>query len=202
MGTPLFSSTLTAFFATVLPFVSSPGDPKIIYDAIEDRFVVVALQFPGGMPRSSILLAVSKTGTPASATTSDWNFGFINSFVNGNWADYPGFAVDEEAIYITNNMFRLGGGFMESRLWIVAKIQFYDNGSVESPQGSPFALTQGGNLFTYQPAVVSVQLGPEMASAPTWFHSATYPLLSLEMRHFLSTASSILSVRRHFHSNS
>ena len=54
---------------------------------------------------SRILLAVSKTSTPATATAGDWFFHAINAktVIGGveHWADYPGFAVDEEAVYIT-----------------------------------------------------------------------------------------------------
>jgi len=41
-----------------------------------------------------------------------------------HWADYPGFSVDEETVYITNNMFEFSGGSPFSkavRLWVVDK---------------------------------------------------------------------------------
>ena len=54
-----------------------------------------------------------------------WRFLAINSKVNigGNdtWADYPGIAVDEEAVYITANMFPFTSGSGGVRLWIANK---------------------------------------------------------------------------------
>lgn len=64
------------------------------------------------------------------------------------FADYPGFEVDEEAIYITANMFTFVpfGFFAGSRLWIVEKgvgpNGFYDGGpAVASSALDPYAAT-------------------------------------------------------------
>ncbi len=107
-------------------------DPKVIFDHHENRFVVVTLERTdtiNGDPsnESRILLAVSKDDTPASAAATDWNYLAINSKIPiaavDHWADYPGFEVDEEAVYITNNLFSFGASptFGGVRLWIVAK---------------------------------------------------------------------------------
>ena len=47
-------------------------------------------------------------------------------------ADYPGFAVDEEAIYVTANMFTFGasGSYRGGRLWIIPKSPYYSGGAV------------------------------------------------------------------------
>jgi hypothetical protein len=50
-----------------------------------------------------------------------------------SWADFPGLAIDEEAVYITANMFSFGNNtFAGSRLWILEKGVgsggFYDGG--------------------------------------------------------------------------
>lgn len=130
-------------------------DPKVTYDQYEDRFVVVTLERlnafvnPDPLNGSRILVAVSKTGTPLSPTAADWDYLAIDSkvtiFVDFGppsgilpielWADYPGFEVDEEAIYVTANMFAFPpfGGFGGMRLWIVDKGAgsggFYDGGA-------------------------------------------------------------------------
>ncbi len=159
---------LQDFFAP-LAVEQFPFDPKIVYDQYEDRFVVVALQLrqataasPGNVSR--ILLAVSKDGNPQSA--SDWHFAAIDSKVTQSFpfgdveffADYPGFEVDEEAIYITNNMFALPpfSGYLGVRLWIVGKGAgtggFYDGGGASSPAYDPYA--DGGLATTTMPAQV------------------------------------------------
>ena len=79
---------------------------------------------------SRILVAVSDDSDP----NGTWYFTAINSktTIGGSdgWADYPGLAVDEEAIYITANMFRFNGPNtnLGSRLWIINKAPFYTGG--------------------------------------------------------------------------
>ena len=104
-------------------------DPKILYDQYEDRFVAVALEKveSGSNPDSGnisrILLAVSDDSNP----NGTWCYQAIDSKLNQGgvdyWADYPGFAVDEEAVYITNNMFLFNplSGSTFPQLWIVDK---------------------------------------------------------------------------------
>jgi len=125
-GTLQGNQSLRNFFTSLSP-VNNTFDPKVIYDQYEDRFVVVTLErqnTANGDPSntSRILVAVSATSDP----NGTWYFHSINSLTNigGNdtWADYPGFAVDEEAIYITNNMFLFSGGSSVGvRLWIIDK---------------------------------------------------------------------------------
>ena len=72
-----------------------------------DRFVVIALERVDSLFNnvSRILLAVSDDENPFGT----WYYVAINSNVNiggAAWADYPGLAIDEEAVYITANMFR------------------------------------------------------------------------------------------------
>ena len=60
-----------------------------------------------------------------------WRFTAINSLISisgaSRWADFPGFAADEEAVYITANMFGFGlsGTYAGVRLWIIPKNTFY-----------------------------------------------------------------------------
>jgi hypothetical protein len=132
-GLLIFRDALRDFFsplgaATLGTFTF---DPKVVYDHYEDRFVVVTLErwlTALGDPsnESRILVAVSKTSTPATATAADWWYMAIDSKTSiggvDHWADYPGFEVDEEAIYITNNMFDFTvGGYGGVRLWIIDK---------------------------------------------------------------------------------
>lgn len=73
----------------------------MIYDHYEDRFVVVTLEQVEGQGNpdpeniSRILLAVSRTPSPATATAADWHYTAIDSRTSigglDHWADYPGF---------------------------------------------------------------------------------------------------------------
>ncbi|MFC1550435.1 T9SS type A sorting domain-containing protein [Candidatus Neomarinimicrobiota bacterium] len=167
-GALLWRDALKDFFTTLSP-TTYTFDPKVVWDHYENRFVVITLeQFqtgsnpnPGNISR--ILVAVSKTDSPASATTADWYYYAIDSKTIINsvdmWADYPGLELDEEAIYITNNMFEFSGGPNTEygvRLWIIDKgvsSGFYAGGSASHTVHDPYS-TGGGIATTTQPALV------------------------------------------------
>ena len=99
-GTLIFRSSLQSFFSAAAGNLGSFSfDPKIIYDHYADRFVVVALEqtdtgYGDPSDESRILLAVSHTASPATATAADWYFHVINAKLTlgagATWADYPG----------------------------------------------------------------------------------------------------------------
>jgi hypothetical protein len=163
-GTLLWRDSLRDFFS------AAPGnlgtltfDPKIVYDEYEDRFLVVALErqaiSQGAMSNESrIHVAVSKTGSPASATAADWNFMTINSKINiggFTWSDYPGFEVDEEAVYITTNQVPFAAGTIGVRLYIINKGVaggFYSGGAPSFSINDP--IPGGFLVITMMPALV------------------------------------------------
>jgi len=144
-------------------------DPKVVFDPHANRFVVVALEqtaTAAGDPAnaSRILLAVSKTATPISATSSAWWFLAIDSNIRQQgrdyWADYPGLEVDEDAVYVTVNYFGYTSGYLGARLWIVDKGLsggFYDGGTGSYEVYAP---TSSSNDFSFMPAKVFGAGGP------------------------------------------
>ena len=121
------TTVVGSFFESLSPLTGS-FDPKVIYDQYAGRFVVVALEqtdvSTGGSANTSrIFVAVSATSDPGGT----WYFVAINSMLNisgaDRWADYPGLAVDDKAVYVTANMFGFGasGTYGGARLWIVDK---------------------------------------------------------------------------------
>ncbi len=158
---------LLDFFSPLNPG-SFPFDPKIVYDHYRDRFLVVALEQATGSASvdpnniSRILLAVSKSANPKNA--GDWRFQAIDAktIVIGafeGWADYPGFEVDEEAVYITANIFTFVpfGFYGGSRVWIADK-GLYTGASSSVNIYDPYALS-GGLETTTMPAEVFGQNG-------------------------------------------
>jgi hypothetical protein len=151
-----------SFFEPLNP-VNALFDPKVIYDQHAGRFVVVALELQDvtrGDPAdtSRILLAVSVDSDP----NGSWFFHAINSRVDLGgleyWADYPGFAVDEEAVYITNNMYTFASNaYGGSLLWIVDKGLgsggLYDGGATGVAIFDPYTVA-GVPTLTSQPAHV------------------------------------------------
>ena len=150
-------TTSGGFFASLSP-ANGTFDPKVIYDTQAGRFVVVTLErrdTANGDPVNSsrILVAVSDDSDP----NGTWYFLAINSKLNISaadcWADYPGLGVDEQAIYITNNMFGFGGGsYSGTRLWIINKTPLYTGGAGTFTVHDPFA--GGGSATTAQPAQI------------------------------------------------
>jgi hypothetical protein len=152
-GILVWRDALQDFFAPVAP-ANFTFDPKVVYDHYENRFVVVTLEqvgegvnpHPGNTSR--ILLAVSKTATPMSATAADWYYHAIDAKESINewdhWVDYPAFELDEEAIYVLGRMFAHTGGTSSRvvRLWIVDKGVvggFYSGGPATETKHDPYA---------------------------------------------------------------
>src|SRR5262245_837264 len=134
------STATGSFFATLSP-VNGLFDAKVVYDSFANRFIVLALAQTGSTSR--ILIAVSADSNP----TGTWNFLAINSKLNiggaDYWCDYPGISVDEEAIYVTGNMFSFVGGNYAERLWIINKNPLYSGGVGAFNVYDPFALSGG-----------------------------------------------------------
>jgi hypothetical protein len=136
-------------------------DPKVIYDEHMGRFVIVVLQKGDSTQVSRIWLAVSNGETPDKV--SDWyRFGFDaveTESVTGNkiWADFPGLEVDEEAVYITTNMYRFSDvGYVGARLYWFSKD--VDNG---------FYAGKGFSLLRINPFV---SLGVASTTMPAQVH--------------------------------
>ncbi|MCU0754906.1 MAG: C25 family cysteine peptidase [Xanthomonadales bacterium] len=161
------NQSLRTFFAALTP-VNATFDPKVIFDTDSQRFLVTTLELTGTTSR--ILVAASDDANP----NGTWYATAINAVENiggGNcWVDYPGFAVDEEAIYVTGNMFRLSNNAFcaAQRLWILNKAQLYANQTVTVNRIDPIdGLT---NIPTTSiPARVS---GTVPAGVGTWLTTA------------------------------
>lgn len=83
-------------------------DPKCFYDQKTGRFIVTVLEFYSPT-ESWIDIAVSDDSDPNGVWYKYRTFSVYD--VNGSeyWADYPGFGFDDQAFYITNNLFLLNG---------------------------------------------------------------------------------------------
>ncbi len=157
------STAVGSFFAPLNP-TTGTFDAKVLYDTYNSRFVVVTLEkVDTGVAASNVsrvLLAVSQTSDP----NGGWFYTAINSnlVISGHstWLDYPGFAVDANAIYVTGNMFAMQsdstpGAFEGSRMVIVNKTGFYAGGAPASAIFyDPSTLSGAVQNFTLQPAVM------------------------------------------------
>ena len=120
-GAALIQRTLTQWFSNVVQGLTI-FDPKALYDQHASRWVLLAVAFTQNPKRSVFLLSVSATSDPL----GQWRNYVLNAMVDGatgtnNWADYPALGVDNQALYLTANMFAFGGDFQYAKIRVVPK---------------------------------------------------------------------------------
>jgi hypothetical protein len=127
-----FSKTGTKTFQQPLDNSGTPGffepqgalnfvfDPKVIYDRISGRFVVVALEYYSS-GTAYVDIAVSDDSDPNGTWYKYRTSSVVNIDGSNYWVDYPGLGVDANGIYVTGNLFdfagtSFGGGWVRSVL--------------------------------------------------------------------------------------
>jgi hypothetical protein len=121
---------MTTLFGKVVPAGAKLFDPRVAYDHYQDRWIVVAAARRDSPAGSWLLLGVSQTPDPGAGY---WIWALDDS-LNGstatnNWGDYPMLGFDTQAIYVSFNMFQIGGGYQYSKLRILNKAELYAGGS-------------------------------------------------------------------------
>lgn len=104
------------FFEPVGADSSFVFDPKVFYDQKAERFVVVALETSGA---SWIDIAVSDDSDPNGIWYKYRTPSVIEVDGDDYWVDYPGFGFDDNAWYVTGNLFPLGSGSFGGQLFRV-----------------------------------------------------------------------------------
>ncbi len=183
-GSLLFQAQANSWFSNVLPNIAEIGgafDPKVIYDPAAGRWILVYLA-TDDETESWVLLSVSNTSDP----TGNWcNIplrGDRNgNSASGNWSDYEGVGLDNQALYITTNQFQLtpagDGKFQYSRLRIIPKSQLY--GACISPSYFDFwdltdPASTSERVFTLRPAFTFGTPGVEYLVSNSPFETSTY----------------------------
>jgi hypothetical protein len=146
------------------------GDPVILYDTFEDRWVLTDFAFltdGGGNPLGPAFqcFAVSQTNNPL---TGGWHFYSIQlvDFLN----DYEKLAIWPDGIYMSANMFGFGPGgtFQTARAWAFNKMQMYAG----SPTVQVVAFNIPGGDFTVIPSNARLQTGTPPPGTPNLFVSS------------------------------
>lgn len=125
-GKSLKFRTLSGIVAGQLGILDRFYDPKVLYDPINDRFILVFLE---GSESSDTRIVVGFTQT--NDPTGLWNFYALNGNPSGGakWSDYPIIAHNKEDLYITVNILRDNEswqeGFVQSVIWQVNKASGY-----------------------------------------------------------------------------
>jgi hypothetical protein len=150
-GAPVLQRTLTQWFSNVIQGATI-FDPKALYDQHSGRWVLLAVAFASAPNRSWFLLSVSKTNNP----TGGWfNYSFDatkdGATSTNNWADFPGLGVDNQAIYLTANMFQFGGNFQYAKIRIIPKAAVYAGAAATFKDLVNMKNANGSTAFTLQP---------------------------------------------------
>ena len=166
-----YPKSLRTFFTSLGPRTNT-FDPKILWDQYENRWVIVTLEKTSTISR--LLIAVSATADPAGT----WYYQAINAVDGGCWFDYPGFAIDDKAIYITGNYFNLANNsYCNTQVVIVDKgvsggiyagVTSMNESLVTNPDFNifnPISLAGAGSSSTIMPAHT---FGARSANAGTY----------------------------------
>jgi hypothetical protein len=144
------------------------GDPVVLYDTFEDRWVLTDFAFTlsGGSvvnpPGSFQCFAVSKTGDPVSG---GWNFYSINTA--GGLGDYPKFGIWPDGIYMSTNMFTYSETFQNPRVYAFNKSQMYAG----APTVQVLSFDAPSADFTLLPSNARLQTGTPPAGSPNYYVS-------------------------------
>jgi len=145
---------------------SNFGDPVVLYDTFEDRWIITdfAFNLSGGnaVAPEFQCIAVSKSGDPVAG---GWNFYSIQ--VNGGLGDYPKFGIWPDGLYMSANVFGFGAGgaFQNVRVWAFNKAQMYAG----NPTVQVLSFDAPSAEFTLLPSNARLQTGTPPAGSPNYF---------------------------------
>jgi len=145
------------------------GDPVVLYDTYEDRWIVTDFAFLTDISGNVLApayqcFAVSMNGNPL---TGGWNFYSIQ--ITDALNDYEKFGIWPDGLYMSANMFSFGAGssFQGARAWAFNKAQMYAG----SPTVKIVTFNIGGGDFTVIPSNSRLQTGTPPAGRPNLYIS-------------------------------
>jgi hypothetical protein len=145
------------------------GDPVVLYDTFEDRWILTDFAFKldsqGNVinpPGSFQCFAASKTSDPVNG---GWNFYSINTA--GGLGDYPKFGIWPDGLYMSANMFdyAASGSYQNARVYAFNKAQMYAG----APAVQSMSFDAPSAEFTLLPANARLQAGTPPSGTPNYF---------------------------------
>ena len=151
VGALLMQRTLTQWFSNIVQGLTI-FDPKALYDQHAGRWVLMAVASSSNPNVSMHLVSISATSNPM-GTWRNYKFDAkLNGSANtNNWADFPAIGVDNQALYITSNMFAFGGGFQYAKIRVIPKAGPYAGGAAPYFDFSGMRNADNSLAFTIQP---------------------------------------------------
>ncbi|MBK9062418.1 MAG: carboxypeptidase regulatory-like domain-containing protein [Acidobacteria bacterium] len=160
------------------------GDPVVLYDSFEDRWVITDFAFTldgsnnvVNPPGAFQCFAVSKTGDPVAG---GWNYYSVQ--LTDGLNDYPKFGIWPDGIYMSANMFGFpaGASFMGTRVWALNKAQMYAG----APAVQIVSFRPPASDFTLLPSNARLQAGTPPPGTPNYFVSSWQFLNALTVYKF------------------
>lgn len=150
-GAPLLQRTLTQWFANVAQGLTI-FDPKALFDQHAGRWVLLAVAVSDTPKASLHLLSISSTSNPM-GPWRNYRFDAMRdgTTATNNWADFPALGVDNQALYVTSNMFAFGGGFQYSKIRVIPKTGPYAGGAAPFFDFTKMKNPDNSVAFTIQP---------------------------------------------------
>ena len=141
-----------------LGFNNSKYDPRVIYDPIHDRFILVFLN-GSSYSSSRVIVGFSATNDP----TGNWYLYALVGNLKDNvavledvWTDYPAIGISTEELFITGNLFTNAGDAKGAGIWQIPLSEGY-SGITLNPT---IYVT---NYFSLMPVTGATQpYGPDM----------------------------------------
>jgi hypothetical protein len=147
----LKSSSFNDALKSALPNITDTYfDPRVIYDAEADRFIIVVLN--GTISSASyIVVMFSKDNNPADG----WNvYSFSGDvFSKSNWADYDNIGISKGDLFITDNLFDDNQNYIEPSIIQINKDSGYNGKTMAYKTWEPMTnFSVQPTLFTLVPA--------------------------------------------------
>jgi len=141
-------------------------DPRTVYDPWNGRFLILYLRSRGSNSSQGSwwTLMISDDSNPHGTW---WIYNF-NARLDGSndvnqWVDFPHLGYDHEAVYLSGNMYNVGGGFRYAKVRILWKNQIYNAAS--APWYDFWSL----------PATIAPAQGYRVLISPRWHYWAHIP---------------------------
>lgn len=135
-----------------------PFDPRVLYDEVADRFILVFLTGTT-FETNKIHLAFSSSSNPMD---SWYHYSFTgNAYNDSSWNDFPAMALSGKYLYLTFNTFGNGSvnnsRFRQSVIWRIEKQKGYANAASTELSASVFQQLKynGTSLFNLTPVINS-----------------------------------------------
>jgi hypothetical protein len=141
--------TLNSFFGYT---AQTLFDPRVVYDKVWNRWVIVAEAFPEDSTIQNVFLGVSVTSDPTGAF---FLYQFDVPEPSGDFFDYPQLGMDQDALIVTANIFT-GNTYVRSRVFGIPKAAVYNGRgfvvpyfSVGTPGTVAPPIVEGNNSNAY-----------------------------------------------------